>query len=123
MSCACFRLLIERCDPNVRGRPTDSQRFGLTPLHDVVARGGLAMSERVAFAEAALDRGARLDSRDNLLRSTPLGWACRWGHVPLVKLFLERGADAVEAEADPWARPRAWAQRMNRPDVSEALRR
>ena len=73
----CFRLLLERCDPNLRGRPTDGGQSGLTTLHNIVARGGMAPEERVAFAPAILDRGARLDIRDNLLKSTPLGWACR----------------------------------------------
>jgi hypothetical protein len=118
---ACFRLLIERCDPNLRGRPTDNQRFGLTPLHNIVVRGKLAPRERVAFAEAILAKGARLDLRDNLLQSTPLGWACRWGELPLVTLFLARGADPAEADAEPWATPRAWARRMNRADILALL--
>jgi ankyrin repeat protein len=112
----CFRLLLERCDPNLRGRPADGQ-FGLTTLHNIVARGDMTPEERVAFATAILDRGARLDIRDNLLNSTPLGWACRWGQLPLVRLFLERGADPIEADAEPWATPRAWAEKMNRPEV------
>jgi ankyrin repeat protein len=117
----CFRLVLERCDPNLRGRPTDNQRFGLTPLHNVVARGKLAPGERVAFAQAILDAGARLDLRDNLLGSTPLGWACRWGHLPLVQLFLRQGADPDERDAEPWATPRAWARRMGHDDVLAAL--
>ena len=36
---------------------------------------------RVAFATLLLDAGVRLDLRDNLLESTPLGWAYRWGRV------------------------------------------
>ena len=44
--------------------------------------------------------------------STPLGWACRWGRVELVTLLLERGADSVEADAEPWATPLAWAEKM-----------
>jgi hypothetical protein len=36
-----------------------------------------------------VEAGAQLDVRDNLLKSTPLGWACRWGCVELVKLLLE----------------------------------
>jgi ankyrin repeat protein len=117
----CFRLIASRCDPNLRGRATDNQRFGLTPLHNIVGRGKLAPAERVAFAEAILDAGARLDARDTLLKSTPLAWACRWGHVPLVRCFLARGADPVERDAEPWATPRAWAERMQRPDVVAAL--
>ena len=68
----------------------------------------------VAAGEAVLDAGARLDLRDTVLLSTPLGWACRWGRIELVRLFLTRGADPIEAGAEQWARPRAWAERMNR---------
>jgi hypothetical protein len=117
----CFRLLLDRCNPDLRGRPTDGGQFGLTTLHNIVARGGMTPDERVAFAAAILDCGARLDLRDHLLKSTPLGWACRWGHLPLVRLLLDRGADPIEADAEPWATPRAWAERMNRPDVIDEL--
>jgi hypothetical protein len=34
----CFGLILERADPNLRGRPTDSHRFGLTILHSVAAK-------------------------------------------------------------------------------------
>ena len=117
----CFRMLVQRCDPNLRGRPTDNQQFGLTTLHNLVARGDMSGDERVEFAKAILDAGARLDIRDRLLESTPLGWACRWGVEPLVRLFLARGADPVEGDAEAWARPRAWAERMNRPEILRLL--
>jgi len=120
----CLRLILERCDPNVRGRTTDRGHFGLTILHSVAgSREHLTPEERVAFASAIIDAGARLDARDNLLRSTPLGWACRWGRVELVKLFLERGADPVELDAEPWARPRAWAEKMGMTACGQCLRR
>jgi ankyrin repeat protein len=73
------------------------------------------------LATILLDAGARLDVRDHLLASTPLGWACRWGRVGMVKLFLARGADPVEADAEPWATPRAWAEKMGRPEILELL--
>ena len=117
----CFRMLLEHCDPNLRGRPTDQQQFGLTTLHNLVARGDMSGEERVEFARAILDAGARLDVRDHLLKSTPLGWAARWGVVSLVKLFLERGADPREPDAQPWARPRAWAERMQHPEIVRLL--
>jgi ankyrin repeat protein len=114
----CFRLMLERCDPNVRGR------FGLTMLHDVAAsREQVTADERVAFSTLLLDAGARLDGRDELLKSTPLGWACRWGRTELVRLLLERGADPIEREAEPWATPMAWAEKMRHNDVRALLRR
>ena len=114
----CFRLVLERCDPNVR-----PERFGQTALHEVAAmREHVTSDEVVEFAKALLDAGARLDIRDHLLRSTPLGWACRWGRAELVRLLLERGADPVEADAEPWATPRAWAQKMGCEGVLAVLR-
>ena len=119
----CFRQVLQRCDANIRGRAQDQGQFGLTILHSIAgARGHVTAEERVAFASAALDARARLDARDHLLKSTPLGWACRWGRVELVGLFLERGADAVEPDAESWATPRAWARRMGHEDVLEVLR-
>lgn len=118
----CFRLVLERCDPNTRGRVQDGGRFGLTILHSVAgSREHVSPEERVAFATLLLDAGARLDVRDNVLESTPLGWACRWGRVELVRLFLERGADSVEADAEPWATPRAWAEKMHHNEVYDLL--
>jgi ankyrin repeat protein len=108
----CFRLLLHRSDPNLGA----SSR---TMLHTVMARGG---REQLPFAELLLDRGARVDIRDELLKSTPLGWACRWGRVHFVELLLERGADPIEKDAEPWATPVAWAQKMRHESVLKVLR-
>jgi ankyrin repeat protein len=116
---ACFRMIIDRSGTDL------PWHLGRTTLHDVAAdwpRGSpMGAEERLAFATILLEKGARLDARDDLLKSTPLGWACRWGHVELVNLLLARGADPVEADAEPWATPRAWAEKMNRRDVLAAL--
>ncbi len=108
--CECFKLILARCGPYHR----DSD-YGRSMLHFVSA------GDQVQFATVLLDAGARLDVRDKLLKSTPLGWACRWGRVELVKLFLVRGADPVEADTEPWARPHAWAERMQRTEIVELL--
>jgi ankyrin repeat protein len=70
-----------------------------------------------------LDRGGRIDIRDEFLKSTPLGWACRWGRVHFVELLLQRGADPHERDAEPWATPMAWARKMRHDNVLEVLRR
>jgi hypothetical protein len=112
----CFRLILERSGGNPPGR------FGQTMLHQVAgSREHVKPEERVAFATMLLDAGAPLDARDDLLKSTPMGWACRWGRVELVKLMLERGADPVEAGAEPWATPRAWAEKMGHKEVMALL--
>ena len=108
--------MLDRCDPNVRSKR------GATLVHDIAAsRGGLTASDRVAYTTLLLDRGVRLDSRDDLLQSTPLGWACRWGRVEMVKLLLERGADPLEAGAEPWATPAAWARKMGHAEIAVLL--
>jgi ankyrin repeat protein len=89
-------------------------------LHTVMARG---RREHVPYAEMLLDRGARIDIRDEFLKSTPLGWACRWGRVHFVELLLQRGADPHERDAEPWATPMAWARKMRHDNVLEVLRR
>ncbi len=106
-----FRLILERCGPNLR-----APESGQTMLHEVIAR-----DRGVALATLLLDAGARLDVRDGLLNSTPLGWACRWGRAALAKLLLDRGADPIEAEAERWATPRAWADKMKRPEILALL--
>jgi ankyrin repeat protein len=111
--CECVRLILARCGPHHR-----ASDYGQTMLHEAVSRDhGVG----VQLATILLDAGARLDVRDELLQSTPLGWACRWGRVEMVKLFLARGADPVEADAEPWATPRAWAQKMGRAEILELL--
>lgn len=111
--CECFTLILARCGPHHRAAD-----YGQTMLHEAVARDhGVG----VQLATILLDAGARLDVRDSLLQSTPLGWACRWGRVGLVNLLLARGADPVEVDAEPWATPRAWATRMHRPEILDVL--
>jgi ankyrin repeat protein len=113
-SCATFRLILERCDPNIRAAES-----GQTMLHEVIARDhGVG----VALATILLDGGARTDIRDEFLKSTPLGWACRWGRVALVELLLARGADPIEAGAEPWATPLAWAERRHHAGITSILR-
>jgi ankyrin repeat protein len=114
---ACLRLLLECCDVHACAPTSLHELAGLWPRsvrYDP--------EDRRAKAALLLDAGARLDVRDEWNKSTPLGWACRYGRVELVKLFLERGADPIEADAEPWATPRAWAERTDREDILSLLR-
>ena len=111
-------LLQHGIDPNVR-------RFGQTVLHFTAAyRGGVSDADRAHFASMLLDHGASasLGLRDDLLRSTPLGWACRWGREKMVRLLIERGAPVHEPEAEPWATPEAWARTMKQDGIFAILK-
>ena len=113
---SCFRLILERCDPNVIGG------FSRTALHEVAAmREHITEEEAVMFARALMDAGARTDVRDDILKSTPLGWACCWGRAGVARVLLEGGADPVEADAEPWARPKAWAEKMGQTAILALL--
>jgi ankyrin repeat protein len=108
-------LLEHGIDPNIR-------RYGQTILHFLAARhGNLGESDRLRFGVMLLDHGAKFDLRDDLLKSTPLGWACRWGREGLVQLLIERGAPVDEPDAEPWAQPRAWAEKMKHDAVLAVL--
>jgi ankyrin repeat protein len=108
-----LKVLLEHgIDPNVRGGE------GYTLLH-LLARLDKSV---LGLATMLLDAGGSLTIRDSLLQSTPLGWACRWGHVELVRLYLERGADPVESDAEPWATPLAWATKCGHHEIIELLR-
>jgi Ankyrin repeats (3 copies)/Ankyrin repeat len=112
-----FRLVLDRCDPDVRGGRNT------TILHDIAAsRGRLTADDRVAYVTLMLDRGARLDIRDVLLQSTPLGWACRWGRIEMVRRLLEHGADPIEVDAPAWATPLAWATKKGHHEIAALLK-
>jgi len=107
-------ILRKGVDPNVT-------RMGATTLHFTAARGGLDGVSRARFAAMLIDRGARLDLRDDLLKSTPLGWACRWGRFEMAEVLIARGALVEEPDAELWATPIAWAKRMGHSQMRSLL--
>jgi ankyrin repeat protein len=116
-----FRLMLTRVDANLVGRRDE------TLLHRVASDGTcwghevMTPDERVEFAKILLDAGARFDARDELLRTTPLGWAARWGRLELVELYLSRGCPVDEPAAEPWASPIAWAKRYRHDSIVARL--
>jgi ankyrin repeat protein len=115
-SFGCMAVLLRHgVNPNVA-------RYGQTVLHFTAARhSGLSGPDRARFAAMLIDAGARLDLRDDLLKSTPLGWACRYGRKELVELLISRGAPVDEPNGEPWAQPKAWAEKMKHADVLAML--
>jgi len=112
----CRVLLNWGVDPDVCG----PDGLGMTQLHHIATEQTKDL-QRVERARLFLSAGASLASRDRVLESTPLGWACRWGRRDLVELYLERGAPAVETDAPSWAQPEAWALRYDHRDLLPLL--
>jgi hypothetical protein len=114
-----LKLILEHgVDPDM------ADDVGYTVLHNLASDYCRASNEeaRVIRATMLLDAGASLAKRDPLLKSTQLGWACRWGRIELVRLYLEHGADAVESDAEPWATPLALATKRGHHEIVELLR-
>ena len=116
------------------------ERFGATLLHNIAALGNtwgidvMTTEERTSFARITLEEsaarvaatgnpgaGVDLAMRDDLLKSTPLGWAARWGRTELVQLLLDHGAPAAEPDAEEWATPLAWARKMGHGEIARLL--
>ena len=77
----------------------------VTLLHD------MAQSGELAKARLLLEHGAEIDAVDDEYRSTPLGFAARWGQTAMVAWLLERGADPNRAGASG---ARRWPGRARR---------
>ncbi len=114
----CMRLILQH-----GVHPDVGSEDGSTVLHHIAGPGETRMTdqERIRFATILLEFGASLTLRDSLMQSTPLGWACCWGRVDLVRMYLKRGADAVEHDAERWARPMAWASKGGHQEIVELL--
>lgn len=118
----CLRLLLSH-GANVNAVDTR----GCSLMHHIAARGEcwgvkvMTEPERLEFARIALEFTPDMSGRDNLLKSTPLGWACRWGRLELVELLLSHGVSTEEPDAEPWATPLAWATKMNHPKMAALL--
>ncbi|MDE0187170.1 MAG: ankyrin repeat domain-containing protein [Candidatus Poribacteria bacterium] len=117
-------LLEHGVNPNLRN-PRD-ERFNFTILHHLAGKScnsrtyGHTEDEVVEFARLLLDNGADVNAIENKLKSTPLGWAARFGCQKLAEFLLDRGADPNLADA-PWAAPTAWAKREGHAEIAKIL--
>jgi ankyrin repeat protein len=75
----------------------------ITALHLLAGKGD------VENAAIFIDHGADLNARDEEFRSTPLGYAAKYGKAAMVELLLRRGARPKLPDDPPWATPLAWA--------------
>ena len=66
--------------------PSQPDWLEATPLHHFARKGD------VENAMIFLAHGADLHARDDELRSTPLGWAAKFGKLEMVAMLLSRGA-------------------------------
>ena len=114
-----LRMMLEHgADPNLH----DERQVGL--LHRLLGETSLwEDEEKVLFADLLIDYGAEIDARDGELRSTPLGYAARYGLVNMVRFLLERGAKTNLAADEPWATPLAWAEKMGYKEIADLLRK
>ena len=86
----------------------------VTLLHDMAQEGDLAK------ARLLLEHGADVNAVDEEYRSTPLGFAARWGNREMVALLLEHGADPNRSGA-PWSTPLAWAKKKGHAEIQADL--
>jgi ankyrin repeat protein len=118
-----FGMILDHgASANVAGR------YGYRLAHRLAACGSvwnqiiMTEEDRVAFGSILVDHEADLNVIDDLLQSTPLGWAARWGRYELARLYLERGADPTLSGTD-WSTPLAWAEKKERHDIVDLIQR
>ena len=92
----------------------------VTPLHHLARKGD------VEKAGWFLEHGADLHARDEVICSTPLGWAAKFGKTQMVEFLLAHGAKPNMPDDLPdwaWATPLTWATRRGHADIVDILKR
>jgi ankyrin repeat protein len=79
------RLLLDAGEDPSRYNPDGNHSFS-TPLHQAVLGG------HEAAVSLLVERGARLDIKDTVHQSTPLGWAKYVGQTEIEKYLRAQGA-------------------------------
>ena len=108
----CEVLLQHDMDPNLPNWQS------VRPLHH------MAQKNNVEGAKLMLKYGANPSLIDEEYRTTPLGWAAKFGALDYVKYLLERFPDRTvhePATMPAWAAPREWAKRRNHTEIVTML--
>jgi ankyrin repeat protein len=79
------RLLLDAGEDPSRYNP-EGHHAHATPLHQAVWSGHLEV------VRLLVERGARLDARDKIYQSTPLGWALHGEQTAIAEYLRGRGA-------------------------------
>jgi ankyrin repeat protein len=111
-------LLASGMDPNL----PNWQRQTL--LHDVCSGGGRGQVEKqLVFARILLHAGANISAKEEVYRSTPLGFAARNNMPDMVEFLLSRGAPTNLPDDEPWSTPLAWSERRGHVEIAQILRK
>ena len=95
--------------------PSRPDWLHITPLHRFAERGD------VENAALFIEHGADLNALDEEFRSSPLGYAAKYGRRRMVLYLLRRGARPALPDAPEWARPLAWARRRGHREIARLL--
>eukprot|EP00051_Salpingoeca_urceolata_P028167 m.485374 g.485374 ORF g.485374 m.485374 type:complete len:609 (+) comp23794_c0_seq1:61-1887(+) len=84
------RGLVDQVKPLIEEKMTDvniRDKENITCLH------WAAINNRIPLVQFLLEKGAEVDSLGGELMASPLQWATRQGHLEMVVLLIQRGAD------------------------------
>ena len=105
-------LLKHEMDPNLPNWQS------VRPLHH------MAQKNNIEAGELFIRYGARPDYIDEEYRTTPLGWAAKYGSLEFANLLLKHFPDRSmhePSEIPEWATPLAWAQRRGHEELIDLL--
>ena len=95
--------------------PNHRHWLGITPLHRFAQRDDLNN------AAIFIDHSADVNAVDDEFRSTPLGYAVKYGKKNMVEFLLNHGADPNLPASPSWASPLAWANKRGFNEIAAML--
>lgn len=117
------RLILDYgIDANIRGPERSTLLHWVGGAYDErEGRWSNDQSTMIELSQTLLSCGADLNTCDDELCSTPLGWHARYGHEEVVAFLIERGAAKNLPSDHAWATPLAWAEKRGHGEIVEML--